>query len=226
MNIQAKAYEETTGSSLHFRSSAERNPARGLDELLEPLLDLLTISIVIADGEARILYANARGSQLLAQGKSLRNGMGRISAANPKSALELRIAISECAAGTVPRSCRYGVAVPVGCEGSDAIAWVLPLPRHGGGAAPRRAAIFVRDRAEAFAGDLFARRFGVTPAELRILEMLIKGANGEEMSYTLNISENTVKTHLKSLFAKTGSSRQADLLRLASTTLAPVAACA
>lgn len=226
MNVQPKTYDDRHDGSFHFHASAERQASRGLDDLLEPLLDLLTISVILTDGEGRILYANMRAAALLAQGKSLRNGMGRISAANPRCALELRVAISECAAGTLPRTCRFGVAVPIGSEENEVIAWVLPLPRKGSVPAQRRAAVFVREGGEAFSGDLFARRFGVTPAELRILDMLIKGASSDEMSSALSISENTIKTHLKSLFAKTGSSRQADLLRLASTTLAPVAACA
>lgn len=195
------------------------------DDMLPHLLDLLTISIIVTDGEGRILYTNIHGGTLLAQGPSLRNCMGRISAANPKSSLELRIAISECAAGNLPKANPFGIPVPILSEyGPDLTVWVLPLPRSANGKGFRRAAIFIRHNADAFSGELFARRFGATPAELRVLEMLLKGMTTEEISASLNISDNTVKTHLKNLFAKTGSSRQADLLRLVATALAPVAA--
>jgi DNA-binding CsgD family transcriptional regulator len=46
-----------------------------------------------------------------------------------------------------------------------------------------------------------------------------------EAGQSLGVSANTTKTHLRGLFAKTGTRRQAELMRLATTTLPPAVRC-
>jgi DNA-binding NarL/FixJ family response regulator len=42
----------------------------------------------------------------------------------------------------------------------------------------------------------------LTPAERRVVEMIVKGASNKEIAAALSITENTVKTHLKNIFEK------------------------
>ena len=42
----------------------------------------------------------------------------------------------------------------------------------------------------------------LTASEKRILEMIVKGFSNKEIARNLNISENTVKTHIKNIFDK------------------------
>ena len=42
----------------------------------------------------------------------------------------------------------------------------------------------------------------LTPAEQRVVEMIVRGASNKEISVALSITENTVKTHLKNIFGK------------------------
>lgn len=42
----------------------------------------------------------------------------------------------------------------------------------------------------------------LTPAERRVVEMIVRGASNKEISAALSITENTVKTHLKNIFEK------------------------
>lgn len=42
----------------------------------------------------------------------------------------------------------------------------------------------------------------LTPAERRVVEMIVKGASNKEIAAALSISENTVKSHLKNIFEK------------------------
>ena len=84
--------------------------------------------------------------------------------------------------------------------------------QHGGG----WVALFLREIGGRgpISGEFFTRSYGVTPAELRLLDRLAEGKTVSEAGQVLHISLNTVKSHLKSLFAKTGTSRQAELMRL------------
>ena len=63
-----------------------------------------------------------------------------------------------------------------------------------------------------------------TPAESRVMMLLVQGMAPAEVAETLGISLPTARTHLARLLDKTGTNRQADLVRLAMSALAPTAA--
>ncbi|WP_292403846.1 helix-turn-helix transcriptional regulator, partial [Mesorhizobium sp.] len=58
--------------------------------------------------------------------------------------------------------------------------------------------------------------FDLTPAEARVLLRVGSGLNASKTALSLGIGENTLKTHLNRIFAKTGTRRQADLVKLIS----------
>ena len=58
------------------------------------------------------------------------------------------------------------------------------------------------------------RELGLTRAEVRVALYLIEGGAVADCARALSVSEGTVRTQLKSIFAKTGIRRQADLPRL------------
>ncbi len=49
---------------------------------------------------------------------------------------------------------------------------------------------------------------GLTPREFEILELIAQGLSNREMAEKLNVSENTVKTHLSRVFDKLGAKRR------------------
>jgi DNA-binding CsgD family transcriptional regulator len=59
-----------------------------------------------------------------------------------------------------------------------------------------------------------AQAFQLTPAELRVLFSVVEIGGRQEAADVLGISEATVKTHLHHVFAKTGTSRRSDLVKL------------
>jgi DNA-binding CsgD family transcriptional regulator len=50
--------------------------------------------------------------------------------------------------------------------------------------------------------------------ELRVFLAIVEVGGAPEVADTLGIAESTVKTHLLRLYAKTGASRHADLVKL------------
>jgi DNA-binding CsgD family transcriptional regulator len=56
--------------------------------------------------------------------------------------------------------------------------------------------------------------FGLTPAEARVAVASSAGKTTLETAHLLGLSPNTVKTHMRRVFAKTGTGRQAELARL------------
>ena len=65
--------------------------------------------------------------------------------------------------------------------------------------------------------------FDLSPAEDRIARALIGGLTLQHCARDFGVSQETVRKQLKGIFAKTGTSRQTDLLRLlASATSLPI----
>lgn len=56
----------------------------------------------------------------------------------------------------------------------------------------------------------------LTPQELKIIELVATGARNKEIAEQLNISAHTVKTHLSSIFRKTGARNRVELFKWSS----------
>jgi DNA-binding CsgD family transcriptional regulator len=106
-------------------------------------------------------------------------------------------------------------------DGSYYIAQVIALPSLlRDGAAERSSAvgalfIWKAELDGRSCAGLIDRTFELTPAELRVLQSIVDVGGVPETAVALGIAETTVKTHLHRVFAKTGVSRQADLVKLA-----------
>jgi DNA-binding CsgD family transcriptional regulator len=56
--------------------------------------------------------------------------------------------------------------------------------------------------------------FDLTPAEARVATIFVEGKSPQEIAEGLGTSVETVRTHMKSILLKTGTHRQAELMRL------------
>jgi DNA-binding CsgD family transcriptional regulator len=64
------------------------------------------------------------------------------------------------------------------------------------------------------APELLQALFDLTPAEARVASMLVDGQSVDAIARAQKLSSNTIRTQLKSVFAKTGVDRQVDLVSL------------
>ena len=62
--------------------------------------------------------------------------------------------------------------------------------------------------------ELIAKTYRLTPTELRVLLAIVEIGGVPEVAEALGIADSTVKTHLGRLYEKTGTHRQADLVKL------------
>jgi DNA-binding CsgD family transcriptional regulator len=88
-----------------------------------------------------------------------------------------------------------------------------PLRRLYGAA---RAIVYVTDPAETLSLDRAVLRqlFGLTPAEAALADLLCGGERLADAASALGITQNTARAQLKSVFQKTGATRQAELVKL------------
>lgn len=186
------------------------------------LLDHVADAVMVVTREGRLLHGNASSRSLLDSGDGLQVTKGVVHAAEPKTAALLARTI-ETAAEVNPRhsaGASRGATVRV-ARTSGHVPWlvsVLPIapPTELGavGGIPC-AAIWVRspdgERRITPAWVQFA--LGITPAEARVAHAIFLGATLGEAASQLGVGEATAKSHLASVFAKTGVRRQADLVR-------------
>jgi DNA-binding CsgD family transcriptional regulator len=72
------------------------------------------------------------------------------------------------------------------------------------------------------APEMIAKAYGLTPTELRVLLAIVEIGGVPDVAKALGIAETTVKTHLSHLYAKTGTTRQADLVKLVAGFASPL----
>jgi DNA-binding CsgD family transcriptional regulator len=185
------------------------------------IIDTIATPTVIVESSLRIVHANEAGRAMLQAG-------GLVSSANGSIRLPNAVAsavLSGCRAG------RNGTAVPdtirvTDGEAGDTIFVVMPLgaPDRRLGPTASQIAVFMQqaNRFVPLATEVWARLFGLTGGELRVLQALIEGATPPEIAAVYGIAISTVRTHLVSLFRKTGTRRQADLVKLALSSVPPV----
>jgi DNA-binding NarL/FixJ family response regulator len=70
--------------------------------------------------------------------------------------------------------------------------------------------------------ETMSKLYKLTPSELRVLAAVSEVGGIPAVAEVVGISQATVKTHLQGLFAKTGTSRQADLVKLVATHASPL----
>jgi DNA-binding CsgD family transcriptional regulator len=105
---------------------------------------------------------------------------------------------------------------------------VLPLTsgarRRAGTSYAAAAAMFVQKAAlEAPSPqEMIAKLYKLTPSELRVLLAIVQVGSVAEVAEALGIAESTAKTHLHRVFAKTGTKRQADLVKLVAGYASPL----
>ena len=193
---------------------------------LSDILDGLSAGIFLLDANCGIVHVNAAAREILGADDFLRAIGGQLVAREAQANQTLR---ETFAAGADHSSSVGTMAYPLTAhDGNRYVAHVLPLKslaRNGSGTFKAVAALFVR-RAELDAGsygELIARTFELTPAELRVLLGIVEVGGVPETAENLGIAETTVKTHLHRVFAKTGASRQADLVKLAAGFSNPLA---
>jgi DNA-binding CsgD family transcriptional regulator len=62
--------------------------------------------------------------------------------------------------------------------------------------------------------DLMRAHYGLTPAETEVANGLLTGYSLEEIAVLRRVTVSTIRDQLKNIFGKTGTNRQADLVRL------------
>lgn len=179
-------------------------------------LDALDFPVLIVDQSGMVRFANSAAEDLLRQpGGTLAMRRGRLVHAVSHGQTQLEALIR----GAVTGARGGGMWLTTGGDHPGGYLLVVPLSPRSRLGAPWQiplALVFVSNPIDrgALPAHLLRTLFDLTPAEVRLAEALVQGESPGEYSARAGISLNTVRTQLRSVFEKTQTHRQAELVKL------------
>jgi DNA-binding CsgD family transcriptional regulator len=181
-------------------------------------LELLPTAVWLINVDGRLQHANRAGRELDARHDGLWVGCdGRPTAADPgdRERLQRCIAATIAAGNGLGLSSDGALLVRRRSQAQPLQVMLYPLGRDAllAGSA---AAMFIVDPASSPVPDaeLLIALYALTPAEARLACALARGVSVKEYGLAHRVTANTVRTHLKQVMAKTGTTRQSQLAGL------------
>lgn len=187
-------------------------------QIAEEALARLGGAVVVVAADARVLLANAAAEQVLRRGDALGVRNGRLAAHDGRAQHRLAALIAEAVATAAGGAGAGGGAMALPRD--DALplaALVAPFrpAREGIGWAVPAAIVFLRDPVRAAPDPAVLRRlFGFTQAEAAVAACLADGLDAAAVAERTGASLHTVRSHIRALMGKTGTTRQGELLAL------------
>ena len=187
------------------------------------VIDRLATPVAMVEPNGRVLHLNPAANELVARGDALRADNNILRAVHAES----RLALADLLQSGEARHARSTSIRRTST--ADLIASVLPLRNSARThmmkpvpAGPSAIFFHEPDRPPQFPGEALAKLYKLTGAELRILLALAQGATLQDISNRGGAKLTTVRSHLKSVFSKTGKSRQAELVQMTIMAISPL----
>jgi DNA-binding CsgD family transcriptional regulator len=181
-------------------------------------LDVLTHGVLVLDGKGRPLHLNQVAQRLIDERDGIRLDGGQLRGATPALTGRLGTLLARAIGrvGDWPLGGAVSLQRPSGRAPLAVVA--VPLRQRIDWLQPYQPAICVcvSDPAEgpAVSDHRFRDIFGLTTVEAEIVNELVAGRTVRDIALQRNIALRTVRVHLSRIMEKTGTHRQADLVRV------------
>jgi DNA-binding CsgD family transcriptional regulator/GAF domain-containing protein len=199
---------------------AQLNRTASERDLYAGAVEQLSVASIILDEQARVLNSNALADTLLDDGDVLRLRGQRLRIVGRDLNQQLQAAISAITAAQIRGETGLVKALriprPAGRSDLGLVLRPIPAPEWTEGQSSPCVAVFISDPdlRESASQQILGELFKLSPAEANLAILLSRGLSLAEVSEAQNVSQHTARAQLKSIFAKTGVSRQAELVRL------------
>jgi DNA-binding CsgD family transcriptional regulator len=184
------------------------------------VLEGSTRAVLLVNAAAQVIWMNRAAERIIAARDGLMVDAGELRAARGVDTTRLRTLLAEAAATSTGQGTGAGGALTLGRIGRRPLmALVAPLPARPAffsGIGPAAAIVIVTDpeRAPILHDETLRMLFGLTAGEAALTHLLAQGETLAEAAARLGLRINTLRTRLKTIFEKTGTHSQADLIRL------------
>lgn len=202
-------------NSINLRS--EMQNARACSQFYQQTMDQLGVGALFLNCEGQLVDANRTGSELLSQrsGLCLREGKPTIS--EGRSGPQFRSLLR----GLLNMDSLAPQGMRVLDDNGNALLEIIGrrLPDNDGvldAKAPAAVLLITSCRQEIRepCANLLRDLYGFTACEARLAKLLVQGYTAQEAADQLCVSINTVKTHLKGIFEKTGYNKQSQVVAI------------
>lgn len=191
-------------------------------------LDNLTVGVLLFNAQEMVCFANHAAQRILEDEDGLKlhhhindSSLGKLVADNGKANIALlaaiRAAIAPDIMGTEHFSKAVAVFRPSGRQDYLLNFSSLATQNEFATGPDRPCAIaFITDNAEPIKLDaeLMKKTYGLTPAEIRLTEVIAEGLTVEDAAERIGVSSHTARSQLKSIYSKTNTNNRARLMRL------------
>ncbi len=185
-------------------------------------LDRLVIGLILYDGHARVIYMNPTAKSIVEEHPALQLHGDHLLLANPEEDRNLKQTIIDTSNIDPDDSWKQSVAVGVTHRDCESPLPLLVTPIHARMIAPdldhegAKVAVFMSDPnlQHPISIDSLSAVYGLTPSEAQVSISLTNGHNIDQIAKSSNHSAHTIRSQLKSVFRKTGVSRQSELVKL------------
>jgi DNA-binding CsgD family transcriptional regulator/PAS domain-containing protein len=204
----------SVAATLRHRLQLAENQHKQLVGILDRLLD----GVVVVDAAGHIVFVNRAGMRLVRGDNGLRLDRRQLVPADPASHEALRRLIEQSThIDLAQEKAKNWFHIARGERRDPLHAFVAP---YGGieqrDAGEGLAIVLLADPEKTRTADKnrWRRQFGLTAAEASLAAEIVKGDGRQACAERLGISLATARTHLTHIFDKTGTRRQAALVRL------------
>lgn len=181
--------------------------------LAQEVLKVMPHGLLLLDAGGRVLAESFYGRRILKGGDPLtRDGSGRIRGIDPATTSEIEQLLGQLSSTTTVKSLAASLPKRYGPEEVEVV--LRRIREAESGAEAFLMILSDPDYRPEVAPELLEQLHRLTPTEARVASAFATGMRSTEVAQHLEIGTNTVRTHLKSVFAKTGARTQSDLIRM------------
>ena len=185
------------------------------------VLDCLPMGVLLIDANRRVIFMNKSAGEITARNDGLfvdGNGICRTARNAETNGLQLLIAgaVNTSAGNGLRSGGAISLPRPSGLRPLAALVAPLGQSPFDVGSRPPAAVLFITDpeRRHEPPGELLTRLYDLTPMQARVAVAMLSGRSLTKSAEVIGITRNTASTHLRQVFLKTETRRQAELVKL------------